>query len=565
MQVEIQGDMNGLVRKAAAILRRVVAERTAPRGGRDHEERSQSWTVSLEVDKCLPTESFKIEKLSEDHARVVGGDGAGVLYGCGKLLRLAELSPGRAVLHGAPELDAPAKPDRGMYFAVHNYNTYQVAPADFIVRYIEDMALWGFNDISVLFHKFYFEGIADSKVAEYVERLNLILRTAKSLGMKTTLLMTANDGYANVPETLLYHGKTPRNWGTEICVSNPEGMAALRREFEEIFDALEPLDQVVLWPYDSGGCGCAQCAPWGAKGFFKVAKVLGAAFRRKSPNGKIYLSTWYYDYNCGEVGEWDALFAALERGELDWADGVMADGAYVNGFFPRQVVERNVGKPVISFMEISMVTGRPWGGFGSNAIPAFIQKEWNRSKDHVIGGLPYSEGVYEDINKVLWAQLCWSPDRPAMDILEEYAAAEFSHEHARAIAAAIASMEPSRIHDGTKLVNDFSGAAKAWDAISLLDRCLGWNERNSWRWRQVLLRAKIDAELAASGGGPTAELGRAYDELFRIYQLQERSFSNVRPVEVVAGEKGLEFLSCGKSLMDFPCFRRTVATDGFCR
>ena len=561
MRVKIQGDGDGVVGKAAAITRRVVAERTAPMGGRDHEENGQPWTVSLEVDKRLPAEGFKIEELSGNHVRVVGGDGAGVLHGCGKLLRLAELGPERVVFHGAPELSAPVKPDRGMYFAVHNYNTYQVAPADFIVRYIEDLALWGINDICVYFHKFYFGGLADPKAAEYLERLNLILRTAKSLGMKATLLVTANDGYANVPEELLYQGKTPRNWGREVCASKPGGLALLRREFAEILDALEPVDQVVSWPYDSGGCDCGQCAPWGMKGFLKLSKELCAEFRRRSPGGKFYFGTWYFDYNCGDVGEWDALFAALESGGLDWADGILADGAMVNGFFPQQVVERCVGKPVISFMEISMVTGRPWGGFGSNAVPKFIQKEWDRSKEHVIGGIPYSEGIFEDINKFLWAQLCWSPERPAMDILEEYAAAEFSKEHAQAIAAAIASMEPSRMHHSAELTNDFSGSAKAWETISRLDRRLGWNERNSWRWRHVLLRAQIDAELAKSGGEPTDELGRAYDELFRIYQLQARSFSNVRPAEVVAGPRGLEFLTRGKSLRDFPCYLRAIHDD----
>ena len=560
MSIKIQGAGGAITRKARAILQREIEERAAPMGGRSHEEREFDKTIDLVQDKRLPAEGFKIEKASEDAMRVIGGDGTGILYGCGKLLRLAKITPDEIEFSDHSEVSAPAKPDRGMYLAVHNYNTYQVAPAVFIERYIEELALWGINDIGVCFHKFHFNGIAAPETREYIERLNLILRTAKSLGMKTTLLMVSNDGYGNSPLELRYKGKTPRNWGTEICVASPEGMALVKREFEEILGAIEPIEQVVISSYDSGGCDCDQCAPWGIKGLYRVAKELSESFRRMAPCGKYYLSTWYFDYNCGKIGEWDTLFEKLKRGELNWIDGILADGAYVNDYFPRQVIERRVGKPVISFMEISMLTGSPWGGFGSNPVPKFIQEQWDLSKDHIIGGLPYSEGIYEDINKVLWAQLCWAPQRRTMDILKEYVGYEFSREHAHDIAMAVAALEPSRMHSGGDLKNDFSGSGKVWEELSYYDRCLDWHARNSWRWRHTLLRAKIDAEMALSGGEPTPEIGRAHDELFRLYRLDDRSFGNVRPLEVIPdrekGGRSLKTQWCGKTLLDFPAYRR---------
>lgn len=554
-----------IAKRAHDILLRAIKEKIMPPGNISHEMPDFRCSISLDIDKSLPVEGFRIEKYSDRSVRILGGSGAGILYGCGKLLRISEINEQKIILGGHPSVSQPAKSDRGMYFAVHNYNVYQVAPDSFIIKYIEDLALWGINDIAVVFHKFHFTGIDDSHTLEYIERLNLILRTAKSLGMKTTLIFTVNDGYLNSPMELRYKGQTPRNWGTEICVSQPAGNELIKKEFEEILEALAPLDQLVLWPYDSGGCECSDCAPWAQNGLLKIGRELQVIFKRRYPGGSVILSTWYFDYNCGKLGEWDSLFNNLENGANKWIDGILADGAYVNGYFPRQIVERPVNVPVISFMEISMLTGRPFGGMGSNPVPRFIQQQWNISKDRIVGGLPYSEGIYEDINKFIWAQLCWSPERPVMEILEEYSAGEFSREYAREIATALAALEPARMHNEKTLLTDFSDSIRVWEELSYYDRCLGWNSRNSWRWRHNLLRAKIDAEMALSRGKPTAEMGLAFDELFRLYQLNGLTFINIKPNEVVpdieAGKRSLKFFENGKCFLDFCSYRKKAHED----
>ncbi len=558
----IKGAANdAVILKAQSILQRILDERTAPMGGYSYKEHHFNKTIWLIQDRQLPADGFKIEKVSEDEIKVTGGGGPGILYGCGKLLRLAEISPDKIIFHDSPELDVPAKEDRGLYFAVHNYGVYQVAPAAFIERYIEELALWGINDIAVCFHKFHFNGIAAPETREYIDRLNLILKTAKSVGMKGTLLITANDGYSNSPKALRYKGEITRNWGTEVCVSTAEGMDLIKREFEEILKAIAPIDQVILWPYDSGGCGCDQCAPWGSHGLLHAAKELSSTFRKLLPNGKYYLSTWYFDYNCGDIGEWGSLFKKIESGELKYIDGILADGAYVNDYFPHQVIEHHIDKPVISFLDISMPNGNPWGGFGSNPIPKHIQKQWDISKNSIIGGVPYSEGIYEDVNKVLWAQLCWKPDRSTTDILKEYVRYEFSVEYADKITSAIEALEPARWWNG----NNFGESVKVWEQLSYYDRCLNWYSRNSWRWRQILLRAKIDAELAISNEEPTAETGRAYDELFRISHLDDRAFQYIRPYDVVPDiEKGghtLKNFQRGKGISDFCTYNSLGKTD----
>lgn len=42
------------------------------------------------------------------------------------------------------------------------------------------------------------------------------------------------------------------------------------------------------------------------------------------------------------------------------------------------------------------------------------------------GGAPYSEGIYEDVNKAIVAGFYWDPDRKAEETVREYVSFEFS-------------------------------------------------------------------------------------------------------------------------------------------
>ena len=52
--------------------------------------------------------------------------------------------------------------------------------------------------------------------------------------------------------------------------------------------------------------------------------------------------------------------------------------------------------------------------------------------------------------------------------------------------------------------------------------------RQSWRWRQLYLRALLDAELKANGGKPNARCNEAFAELIKIYHA-ENANPAVRP------------------------------------
>ena len=77
------------------------------------------------------------------------------------------------------------------------------------------------------------------------------------------------------------------------------------------------------------------------------------------------------------------------------------------------------GLPLLNFPEISMWGRAPWGGWGANPLPTRFETLWQQTNGSVVGGMPYSEGIYEDMNAVIAWQHYWAGTN-ANDTLREY-------------------------------------------------------------------------------------------------------------------------------------------------
>jgi hypothetical protein len=285
------------------------------------------------------------------------------------------------------------------------------------------------------------------------------------------------------------------------------------------------LDYLIAWPYDEGGCGCSPCWPWGAAGYPHLFREVADLARQKHPGIRRVLSTWMYD--TPPAGEWEGLAALLAENE-GWLDYVMADA---HEDFPEYPLRRGVpgGLPLLNFPEISMWHMAPWGGFGANPLPARQQALWSRIRGALAGGFPYSEGIYEDLNKVIWQQFYWQRDCDARDVVREYASFEFSPDVADDVVTAVDILESN--HERSKRVPlHLDGAVEAFDLIRTADTELPPWARGSWRWRLLYLRAMIDSELSRSDGRSEGDALRdAFDELRRIYHVTGNTRDCVRP------------------------------------
>jgi hypothetical protein len=272
----------------------------------------------------------------------------------------------------------------------------------------------------------------------------------------------------------------------------------------------------------------------------KCVEEVGKLARQKMPGTKILLSTWYMDKVeltsvMKQLGERKDLVDGLvnEDNIAPGASGLGGVDQVPSGASPLQ----NHGLPVVGFPEISMHNTFPWGGFGATPLTARAQGQWNAQKNGLQGGFPYSEGIYEDLTKIVYSQFYWN-DQPAAGTVKEYIAFEFSPDVVGDVAGVIKTLEQNHhwrwwpgMLEGVKLQMDWfpsrgaapqadPGAEEAYAAMQRVDELLTPQAKTAWRWRQLYLRALLDAELKTNGGKPNEKCNEAFSELIKLYHAE---------------------------------------------
>ena len=503
-------------------------------------------TISLGVDAGLPAEGFRLGDGAPGEIRIDGGSPRAVVYGVGKLLRTSQCGPGKFVPGAWRGCSAPEKPLRGIYFASHFHNYYHNAPLPEAERYIEELALWGYNALIVWFNMHHYRGIDDPAAQRMLERLRQLLKAARRIGMGAGIVVLANEGYRTTPEALRAMPTGRSHYGVEVCPSQPGGRELILRNIAGELDVFADvgLDVFGLGPYDQGGCGCAQCVPWGINGFLRMGRAIAGLVRARFPGVKVLLSTWLFDF-CPPLGEWEGLARAFTP-KPEWVDYLVVDS---HDEFPKYPLAHGApgGLPMLSFPEISMWEIHPWGGFGASPLPARFQRLWNIIGDRLAGGFPYSEGIYEDITKAVVSRFYWDGKTQAADTVREYLAYEFGAENAAELAAVVEAMEANHAHsvmmtfaDGKERLScyqptrertatyrfampraDWERVEQTWQTVQGVDARLAPRVRAAWRWRLLYLRAAIDHEIHLTGGRPSALLETHFQELCRIYHVRD--------------------------------------------
>jgi hypothetical protein len=487
-------------------------------------------TVELAVESNIGAEGYRIEDRQGGGVRIAGNDERGLVAGVGKFLRTSRYDKDGFTPGTWRGTSVPTRPVRGIYFATHFHNYYHDAPVKEIERYVEDLALWGLNELVVWYDMHHFDGADDPKAVAFRKRLRAIMAAAKRIGMDVSLGVIGNEAYGNSPVELRAAPGGGRGgyYPCAVCPSKPEGMKYILKVLgEEFYWAADLKPRFVwIWPYDQGGCGCAECQPWGSKGFMKCVGEVGRLARKTLPGTKIVLSTWMIDQ-----GEWSGIVEQLARMKG------LADEMLFEPSVGPVIDPKNQGLPIFGFPEISMHETFPWGGFGATPLTARAQDQWNAVKAMSSGGFPYSEGIYEDLTKAVYSQFYWN-DQAAADTVKEYIAFEFSPEVVGDVAGVVKTLEqnhhwrwwPGEL-EGVKLEMDWfpskgavpqadPGAEEAYAVVQRVDGSLTPQARTGWRWRQLYLRALLDAELKQNGGKPNEACEKAFQELIALYHAE---------------------------------------------
>lgn len=542
--VKILNKGGNLSEKAVQVFQRIAKEKANYDLCAGNISKGQTLTITLQYNKSLESEAYDISALQENSFTVEASDDYGLMYGLGKVLHSSYITSKGLDLGDCKGSYSPDKSVRGIYLATHFHNFYNDAPIAEVKNYIEELALWGYNALQVWFDMHHYTGIKDPKAVEMISRLKQLLAVGRDMGMKSGLTMLANESYSNTPQELRSH---KIDWtgfyGCEICPSAPGGTELILKQRAEMLDVFAniglDIDNVWLWPYDQGGCSCEECSPWGANGYLKLTKQLAQLFHQKLPSAKIILSTWLFDFEEHDKGEWRGLAEAFSK-EKPWVDGIMADS---HTLFPRYLLNHPVpgNLPLLNFPEISMWENLPWGGYGANPQPLRFERLWREMSHLSAGGYPYSEGKFEDFNKVLYSQFYWKADCSATDVLKQYISYEFSPRYADKIADAILIIEKNmglkaeNWIRNTKLKKEIQvpstdfGAKKAYMTLKSVNSKLPTSVQKSWRWRIIYLRSFLDYALRQTNGKITPEINAAFKELTEISRIPDNASWAVRP------------------------------------
>ena len=198
-----------------------------------------------------------------------------------------------------------------------------------------------------------------------------------------------------------------------------------------------------------------------------------------------------------------------------------------------------------------MLNRYPWGGFGANPMPERFARLWAQPAAQSCGGRIYSEGIYEDFNKALYASFFWNGTNDVEETIREYANYEFGISDLVSLKRLIRIFEqnhqeplrwfynktdrcPVRMHNNK--IGWTSVFAPRHDTEESLELCSRiesqqpeWAKK-CWRWRIFVLRAQLDHLIDRTHGDPGPEVEVLLKELFDIYQLDPVVDTPVTPM-----------------------------------
>ena len=489
---------------------RIFKDRMTRRCGAATTLRSAEFILTVGIDPTIGTDGFSIHG-TKHGVKIMGSCPRAVVYGLGKYLHTSAYSADGFHPSRWQGTSNPTSQFRGMQLDTHWCNFYHMAPAHELAEYVEDIILWGVNYVEFVFPLIDLLGWDDPEVDKITGQIKTIYDTAKALGVKVGMEVVPNQDFVNQNMDICAQMSADRpggKTGHNICPNKPGAIEYIcnhtqGRTFEHLKAHGVVLDFVCFWPYDEGGCGCEACKPWGANGYLKASRAVADVVRTYLPEAEVILSTWMFDtykeekWSIRGQAEWEGLSRALAQ-DNDWVNYILADA---REDFPAYPLKHGVpgNLPLLNYPEISMYKLKPWGGFGANPLPDHFEKLWQQVKDVVQGGMAYSEGIFNDINKALVSQFYWDKNTTAEQTLREYMGYEFAPfvydevrqamrlmEQNHEIAAsgpsgvvAVAGADPDKAHKVCRLLN-------------AVDETLDARARKSWRWRLLIIRAELD-------------------------------------------------------------------------
>lgn len=398
---------------------------------------------------------------------ILGVDARGTLFGVGAVLRALRWDPERSAgtATGIPATlavaTAPAYALRGHQLGYRSTaNSYDGWDAAQYEQYIRELALFGANAVENI-------PFQDTRVSPHFT----LPRDEMNRAISAVCAAYDLDYWLWIP--------------ADFDLTLADMREASLTRIEQMAAGLPRLDAIFVPGGDPGANPAPLVLPY--------MRDIAARVRRHHPRATVWVSLQQF-----RQPDRDWLFAQLDGPPLDWFGGLVGGPSSP----PLETLRARLPAryPLRDYPDITHVVRAQFplswdpafnftlGREPVNPRPDFYAQLHARVAPSTIGSITYSDGIHDDVNKVVWTQRAWAPDRPAADILRDYTRLFFGSVVAERAAEGLASLErnwvgPLRLNDGV------DATLALWQALDQQSPALAGN----WRWQMALLRAHYDA------------------------------------------------------------------------
>lgn len=418
---------------------------------------------------------------------ILGNSPRGALFGAGYLLRQLRMDIGRLELMGELHIaTSPAKALRGHQVGYRpKVNTYDAWTPAVFEQYVRDLAVFGTNAIELIPPRSDDDDLSPHFRLPKLDMMVEMSRIIAKYGLDVWVWYPAMDEDYAKPETVEF---------------------ALR-EWETVFKALPRIDAILV---PGGDPGHTQ-----PKHLFAMLEKQTASLRRYHPKASIWVSPQ------GFTAGWMREFLDLVRAEPKWLGGVVF-GPQVR--LPLQELRKQVpaGYPIRLYPDITHTIHGEYTVPDWDLAYAVTQGReiysprpldqaiiFRHAAPYAIGSLTYSEGVNDDVNKIVWSALGWNPEADVKQILREFARYFISPRLEEQVAEGLLSLE--RNWRGPLAAN--SGVDTTFAQFRQMEREASPRDLLNWRFQQMLFRACFDEYVKQRLAYETALENQAMEKL----------------------------------------------------
>jgi hypothetical protein len=394
---------------------------------------------------------------------VIGADARGVLFGAGRLLRLLDWGPRRVSLAGTTDVStAPVYPIRGHQLGYRaRANSYDAWNASTYEQYVRDLILFGCNAVENI--PFQDDQPSPHMTVPRDEMNKLLSQMCDRYDL---------DYWVWTPVVFDLHDQAQR--------------AAELQRHESLYAACPRLDAVFVPGGDPGANPPQLLLPF--------LEDIGARLMARHPGARVWLSLqWFGD---GQIG---SIYRYIDEHKPNWLGGLVAGPSSppipeTRARLPREYRLRHY--PDITHT-VRCQYPVPWwdpafsltlGRECPNPRPAYYAYLHNWLAPYTDGFLTYSDGIHDDVNKVIWSARGWDPQVDVREALRDYARVFFRPDLAEPVADGILALEKN--WEGPLAENGAVESTLAyWQALERKAPEL----KGNWRWQLCLLRSVYDA------------------------------------------------------------------------